>query len=151
VTVVRPATPEDIADLVVLFEEMDRFYGAEAFDPEEVRREQIRSVLFGDVPMAYALLAYDAGEAVGFASYSFLWPAAGLTSSLYLKELYVSESRQRQGAGGALMAALIEIARKQGCSRVEWTTDRDNAGAQAFYDAAGHAVNDGKLFYRHEL
>ena len=35
----------------------------------------------------------------GMASYSFLWPAAGLTRSLYLKELYVAQDWQRQGIG----------------------------------------------------
>ncbi len=48
------------------------------------------------------------------------------------------------------MDGLVEIARKLGCSRVEWTTDRDNGGAQAFYEALGFSVNAGKLFYRVE-
>lgn len=96
------------------------------------------------------LLAVDDGRAVGFVSYSFLWPAIGLTSSLYLKELYVSHAEQRRGAGKDLMDGLVEIARKLGCSRVEWTTDRDNGGAQAFYEALGFSVNAGKVFYRVE-
>jgi GNAT superfamily N-acetyltransferase len=56
---------------------------------------------------------------VGFASYSFLWPAAGLTQSLYLKELFVTAKARRQGVGQALMERLIDIAKKAGCSRVE--------------------------------
>ena len=53
------------------------------------------------------LLARDEdGVLAGFASYSFLWPAVGLTASLYLKELYVAASRQRHGVGTLLMQGL---------------------------------------------
>jgi len=45
---------------------------------------------------------------------------------------------------------LFEAAAKNGCSRVEWTTDRDNAGAQAFYEQLGAPVQSSKIFYRVE-
>jgi ribosomal protein S18 acetylase RimI-like enzyme len=77
-----------------------------------------------------------------------LWPAAGLTSSLYLKELYVSESARRARVGERLMHGLFELAVRRGCSRVEWTTDQDNPSAQAFYEALGIPVATSKLFYR---
>jgi GNAT superfamily N-acetyltransferase len=64
----------------------------------------------GDSPPAHSLLAWDNGELVGFASYSFLWPAVGLTRSLYLKELYVAEAARRKGVGKLLMRRLYLIA-----------------------------------------
>jgi RimJ/RimL family protein N-acetyltransferase len=48
------------------------------------------------------------------------------------------------------MSALFEVAVKHGCSRVEWTTDRDNPGAQAFYDRLGVPLLASKIFYRVE-
>ena len=83
-------------------------------------------------------------------AYSFLWPAVGLTSSLYLKELYVADDHRGQGIGTLLMQALFEAAAKHGCSRVEWTTDRDNTGAQEFYDRLGVPAHPSKIFYRVE-
>ncbi|WP_020519412.1 GNAT family N-acetyltransferase [Catelliglobosispora koreensis] len=71
------------------------------------------------------------------ASYSFLRPAADLTQSLYLKELYVSEAERRSGVGKLLMDRLIEIAQETACSRVEWTADSDNPLAIAFYERRG--------------
>jgi GNAT superfamily N-acetyltransferase len=85
------------------------------------------------------------------ASYSLLWSAAGVTRSLYLKELYVAAGWQRQGIGKLLMDSLLTVAAKHGCSRVEWTTDRDSEGAQRFYAKLGVPINEGKLFYRVEL
>jgi GNAT superfamily N-acetyltransferase len=85
------------------------------------------------------------------AAYSFLWPAAGLTRSLYLKELYVGERYRRHGAGELLMRALFEMAGQRGCSRVEWTTDSGNAGAQAFYEMLRLPRRPSKIFYRAEV
>jgi GNAT superfamily N-acetyltransferase len=150
VTVVRPATPDDIDALAKLTEEMNRYYGATDVEPLDLRRQQIRDALFGDVPAAYALLATDAGSVVGFATYSFLWPAVGLTRSLYLKELYVTQARHRAGVGKQIMASLFEVASEHDCSRVEWTADQDNPGAQAFYETFGVDPKTSKLFYRLE-
>jgi hypothetical protein len=41
------------------------------------------------------MLAWDGDDLAGFAAYSFLWPAVGLTRSLFLKELYVAEAARR--------------------------------------------------------
>ena len=148
--VVRPATPDDIDQLLTLAEEMDRFYGATGIDSLEVRRQQLYDGLFSDLRAAHSVLAFDGAAAVGFAAYSFLWPAVGLTRSLYLKELFVSQGQQRRGAGRALMDSLFEVARKHDCSRVEWTTDSDNPAAQAFYKTFGVEPTGNKLFYRLE-
>ena len=111
---------------------------------------QIREALFSDPPSAYALLAWDKERPVGFASYSFLWPAVGLTRSVFLKELYVSASARRAGVGKLLMQQLADIAVKNGCSRLEWTTDSDNQAAQLFCAGLGVPVDQSKLFYRIE-
>jgi GNAT superfamily N-acetyltransferase len=148
--VVRPATPDDIDALAALTEEMNGYYGASDVEPLDLRRQQIRDALFGDVPAAYALVATDAGSAVGFATYSFLWPAVGLTRSLYLKELYITQARHRTGVGRQIMESLFELAGEHNCSRVEWTADQDNPGAHAFYETFGVDPKTSKLFYRLE-
>jgi GNAT superfamily N-acetyltransferase len=148
---VVPAEPQHLEALAMLLEEMDSHYGSTVFDPLEQRVAQIRAALFGDIPAAFALLAWEADQLVGLATYSFLWPAVGVTRSLYLKELYVARSRQRQGIGKALMGELIAVAAKYECSRVEWTTDQESIGAKQFYSELGVPVNNGKLFYRVEL
>src|SRR5260370_12301094 len=149
-TTVAHAESADLAGLVGIAEEMDRFYGATEVEPLEVRVRQIGEALFHDPPSAYALLARDGGALVGFASYSFLWPAVGLTRSLYLKELYVIGAARGRGIGKLLMGHLRNIAIKNGCSRLEWTTDRDNIDARRFYAQLGIPVKESKLFYRIE-
>lgn len=148
-TAVTPVTPDHIEAFAELAAEMDRFYGATELDPLNLRLQQINDALFGNRPSAYALLAWnDDDQAVGFAAYSYLWPAIGLTRSLFLKELYVIESARRTGVGKAIMQSLAEIAVKNECSRVEWQTDTPNTDAQRFYAGLGVPVDDTKLFYR---
>jgi GNAT superfamily N-acetyltransferase len=150
VITVTPAKLEHAEAMAEIAEEMDRFYGATKVESAETRIRQIGEALFSDLPPAYSLLAWDDGRLVGFASYSFLWPAIGLTRSLYLKELYVSTKARRTGVGKLLMQRLFDIAVKNDCSRVEWTTDSDNREAQLFYAELGVPVEGSKLFYRIE-
>ncbi|WP_240762500.1 GNAT family N-acetyltransferase [Micromonospora sp. HM134] len=149
-TLVAAAEPVHVDAVVVLLEELDKFYGDTDVEPLDVRVRQINEALFGDPPLAFAVLAWDAEALVGLATYSFLWPAAGLTRSLYLKELYVAETARGRGVGKLLMDRLIEIAATNSCSRIEWTTDRDNTQAQRFYEKLGVAQNGDKIFYRLE-
>jgi GNAT superfamily N-acetyltransferase len=144
------AEPEDAEALARLAEEMDRFYGVSEFQSLEVRIRQVCEALFSTPPSAYSLLAWDSHRLTGFASYSFLWPAVGLTRSLYLKELYVVADSRQKGIGKLLMRHLYDIAVKYNCSRVEWTTDTDNLGALQFYSELGVPVKESKLFYRIE-
>lgn len=147
VTTAETAHEDAIVDLA---EEMDRFYGATDMPEREIRLRQIREALFSDHPAAYAILAWNNESPVGIATYSFLWPAVGLTKSLYLKELYVAESARRCGIGTLLMHNIFEVAAKHDCSRVEWSTESDNPDASEFYARIGAPINASKLFYRIE-
>ncbi|WP_329453420.1 GNAT family N-acetyltransferase (plasmid) [Streptomyces sp. NBC_01724] len=147
---IRPAVKRDIRAVAELIEEVERFYGSSEIQPLEERRSQVDEALFGSCPLASALLVEDeTGDLVGFAAYSFLWPAAGSSHSLFLKELYVRDTLRRQGVGARLMDEIrAAAAARPGCSRVEWMTDRDNPGARAFYESLGFAEFEGKIVYR---
>jgi ribosomal protein S18 acetylase RimI-like enzyme len=142
------AIPGDEDAIASLCAGIDEFYGDTPQGSPGERARAVGEALFGDPPAAHALIARDDEVLAGFASYSFLWPAAGLTTSLYLKELYVAEPYRRSGLGKALMDELYRIAAERGCSRVEWTTDQDNPSAQAFYEALGAKPKTSKIFYR---
>lgn len=149
---IRPAEKRDVPALAELIEEIERFYGATDTDiqPLEDRRSQVEEALFGSPPLASALLVEDeSGDIVGLAAYSFLWPAAGSSHSLFLKELYVRDTLRRQGIGARLMDELRAIAAaRPACGRVEWMADSDNPGARAFYASLGFAESGGKIVYR---
>ncbi|MEV3854938.1 cyclophane-containing RiPP N-acetyltransferase HaaN [Streptomyces sp. NPDC050095] len=147
---IRPAEKSDVRALAEMIEEIELFYESTDIQPIEERLTQVEEALFGSPPLATALVAEDAtGDLVGMAAYSFLWPSAGSTHSLYLKELYVRDTLRRQGVGARFMAELRAIAAaRPGCSRLEWTTDSVNPDARAFYRSLGFEEYDGKIVYR---
>ncbi|MBU3868160.1 GNAT family N-acetyltransferase [Streptomyces sp. 4503] len=147
---IRPADKRDVLAVAELIVEIERFYGSTEIQPLAERQAQVEEALFGAPPMASALLVEDeTGALAGLAAYSFLWPAAGSSHSLFLKELYVRDTLRRQGVGAQLMDELRALAAaRPGCSRVEWMTDQDNPGARAFYKSLGFAEFDGKIIYR---
>jgi ribosomal protein S18 acetylase RimI-like enzyme len=147
--VIRHAELSDSKATAMMIEEIERYYGATTIQPFEERLAQVESALFGTPPLAYLLLALLDNEVVGLAAYSFLWPAAGSTHSLFLKELYVRPDGRRLGTGTRLMQEIQAIAMtRPGCSRVEWMTDRDNDGARAFYRNLNFEEFEGKVNYR---
>jgi hypothetical protein len=56
------------------------------------------------------------------------------------------------GTGGRQNAHASGVRRCQqdGCSRVEWTTDRDYSGPHGFYVTLGLPMQPSKVFYRVE-
>ena len=142
---IEKATEADTDIVSRLLGEVEAYYGGTdtPADPG-----QIRAALFGPQPVATVLIARDGDDAVGFASYSFLWPAAGAETSIFLKELFVREAGRRAGVAGQLMDAVQQAGREAGCSRLEWTADADNPAALHFYEALGVEPRKDKPFYR---
>jgi GNAT superfamily N-acetyltransferase len=142
---IEQASESDVEAIARLLGEIEHYYGGD-YTPGNA--DEIRDALFGERPAATCLIARDGDSVLGMASYSYLWPAAGSTKSLYLKELYVRADARSQGVGQKFMAELQRIAEAAGCSRIEWTGDTDNPLALAFYAKMGVPRNDGKVFYR---
>lgn len=149
-TAIRPAQPTDTRAIAGLMDELYRHYGGGSTDPIEVQVAQIDDALFGPTATGHAILVWDESTLIGIAAYSFLWPAAGLTRSLLLKEIYVTEAHRR-GVEKILMDEVHSIARNHGCSRVEWTADVDDTSARDFYDELGYKPSSEQIFYRSVL
>lgn len=142
---ITKAEEADIGAISIILGEIEAYYGGPA-TPGNL--DQVRSALFGERPAATVLLAREGSDILGLASYSLHWPASGVDTSLFLKELFVRAAARRQGVARALMAALREEAAALGCPRIEWTADTDNPPALALYEALGVAPDKGKVFYR---
>jgi ribosomal protein S18 acetylase RimI-like enzyme len=116
--------------------------------PDEAERVVAASPLFdGPATRAWAsqflsrdghhlLMATINGVDVGFVSgVEMTHPDKGTEMLLY--ELAVAEPHRRRGVGRSLVAALVELAREQGCYGMWVGTDDDNVAALATYHATG--------------
>jgi GNAT superfamily N-acetyltransferase len=146
---IKHATPEDADNLAELLSEAETFYGEP--EPHNTLAANLREAVFGQNTGIHVLIAYDHTEPLGFAAYSYLWPAQASTRSLFLKELFVRAKNRRTGVGKTLMNQIFTTARHNRCTRVEWTTEHDNEAARRFYQNLGHHPDPTKILYRTEI
>jgi len=83
------------------------------------------------------------GRLVGFATVFHIPYSYARAPSLELEMLYVREAWRANGAGKAIMAAVLAYAREAGCERVEWNVLADNARAKGFYASLGAGEKTG--------
>lgn len=142
------AQVEDLDGIVDLFDEIDEYYGDPPHPDQAQRADEVRRILFNGPSLVHAIVGRDGNRVIALAAYSFLWPAAGTSISLFLKELFVTQTHRRKGVGQLLMRELGHIATARSCSRIEWTTERTNSAAMRFYSKLGAPAQPEKVFFR---
>ena len=98
-------------------------------DPDQARA-------FLESPLNRLVIATLGGQAVAFASATVLLHP-DKPPALFVNELGTREPYQRRGLGRAVLMALIERARTEGCKGIWLGTEMDNAPARALYLSAG--------------
>ncbi len=63
-----------------------------------------------------------------------------LLGHIYIDDLYVLPACRRQGAGRALVTALLETARRRGATSVHVVVDPDHAGFETLFARAGFTI-----------
>jgi ribosomal protein S18 acetylase RimI-like enzyme len=101
--------------------------------------EQVRSRLLRSdrVPGAEVLVAEREGAVLGVVALSQTHLLAQDSPACRVTALAVRPDARRQGIGGALMEAVEEEARSQGCFRIEVTCRPDRHPAHALYRSRG--------------
>jgi GNAT superfamily N-acetyltransferase len=97
----------------------------------------LSEALFGEDPVAEALIAELDGRPVGFALYFRTFSTWLCRPGLWLEDLYVSPEHRRAGVGGELLSHLARIAVERGYGRVEWSALDWNTPALTFYEDIG--------------
>jgi GNAT superfamily N-acetyltransferase len=139
---VRERTPADDPVLAHLFEEMQAHYQRPCPPREAVLRD------LAALPPGVTVLVAETDTLVGFATFSPIYPGPGLSSGLFLKELFVSSRFRRGGVGTALMRAVAAYAVRHGHKRVDWTADRYKPELHSYYQGLGALKQEDKVFFR---
>ena len=85
------------------------------------------------------LVAVSAGEIVGFAALELTYPIHHPRPVAHLSAFAVAAGSRRQGVGRALLSAVEDAARTQGCRRMVLTSAEQRADAHLFYPAEGYS------------
>ncbi|HSI60971.1 MAG TPA: GNAT family N-acetyltransferase [Ideonella sp.] len=143
---IRPATPDDLPALALLFDAYRQFYRQPA-DLALAARFLRERLARGESLVLLAHPAAEPGTLLGFCQLypSFCSVAAQPIQVLY--DLFVSPAARRSGAGRALLRAAHAQAAAAGVHRLDLTTARDNRAAQALYESLGWVRDEVFLSY----
>ena len=87
-----------------------------------------------DEPIGSLLAFNPEYEPVGFANYVLHPHTWSLLPVCYLEDLFVASGGRGEGAGRALIEALVTLGRDHGWRRVYWHTHESNEQARTLYD-----------------
>mgnify|MGYP003576259408 CR=1 FL=1 len=134
----RPAEPRDVPALVGLIGELAEFERLTHL--LQVTPETLAPHLFGERPVAEAMVAEADGQVVAFALFFTNFSTFLAQPGLYLEDLYVRPAWRGQGIGEALLLRLARLAADRGHGRFEWCVLDWNEGAIRFYERMGAAL-----------
>jgi GNAT superfamily N-acetyltransferase len=144
--VIRPARREDTALLLELFGELAEYERLTHLLRADERR--LADALFGERPVAEALIAERDGEPAGYAVCFPTFSSFLASPGVWLEDLFVRPPHRRFGIGRALLSEVAARAAERGCARLEWAALDWNELALGFYRSLGADTMDEWVTHR---
>jgi GNAT superfamily N-acetyltransferase len=143
---VRPATPDDIPEILAFIRELAD-YEREPASAVATHADLLRDG-FGPQPRFHCLIAETRPTenlqpatcnflAAGFALYFYNYSTWRGHTGIYLEDLFVRPAFRGKGIGKALLQRVAEIAVAERCPRLEWAVLNWNQLAIDFYNSIG--------------
>lgn len=141
---VRRGEASDLSQLMELLRGKAEFDGG--LHLLRATRAELEEAFFGTPPRCEVLVADDAGELLGFATFFPTFSTYLARPGLWLDDLFVKADRRSRGIGGMLVRELSRIADRRACARIEWSVATGNRRGIAFYEGFGARLReDGRL------
>ncbi len=129
---VRPVTPEDYEDWLVMWRGYCSFYEEDL--PAAVTKTTWQRILTANEPVHCLIASGAGGEPIGFANYLTHCSTWHEEPVCYLEDLFVNPDVRRGGIGRMLIEHLIGIVRDNGWGELYWHTKHNNHVARILYD-----------------
>ncbi len=145
---IRPIHPQDFEAWKPLWDGYNAFYGREGPTalPDEVSRTTWARFFDAYEPVhAFVAEAADGGL-IGTVHYLYHRSTTSIGPNCYLQDIFTTPEARGKGVGKALIEAVYERARTDGCARVYWHTRETNTTAMRLYNQVAEGV--GIVVYR---
>jgi GNAT superfamily N-acetyltransferase len=144
--VIRQARPEDVGLLLGLVGELAEYERLQ--DQLHATEELVSEALFGERPVAEALIAECGSEPAGYALFYPTFSTFLAIQGIWLEDLFVRPAHRRAGVGRALLAEVAAQVRERGGERLEWSALDWNELALGFYRGIGAQTMDQWVTHR---
>lgn len=134
---IHSANEADVPVLARMIRELAEF--ERLADLIELTADSLRQALFGERPVASALLARVDDRTAGYAVYYPTFSTFVGRPGIFLEDLYVRPAYRRRGIGRALLKAVAGLCANLG-GRFEWIALHWNENALRFYHSIGASV-----------
>lgn len=132
---IRPAKKSDSKNILKLIIELAVFENLPLPDPKAKRR--LIKDAFSKNPPFKILVSESNKKLTGYSFYLFTYSSFRARKTLYLEDIFISEKFRNKGIGKMFFKALLKIAKKNKCGRMEWVVLDWNINAIKFYDKLG--------------
>jgi len=135
---IREARPEDVVAILAMVQELADF--EKLGDEMIATRADYEESLFGETPVAEALVAELDGRLIGYAIFFSTFSTFIGRAGIWLEDLYVKESFRKQGVGKKLLKAVGSVAEARNSGRYEWCVLDWNQNAINLYEQMGGKI-----------
>jgi len=114
---------------------IDKLAGYEKLvPPNEEAKKRLRRDYLSDKPKYQAFIGKFGGKYVSYVIFLFTYSSFLALPTLFVEDIFVLEEYRLQGIGKKMFDFLKEIAKREGCGRIEFTVLKWNTSAQGFYE-----------------
>ena len=130
--VIKQVNAETFDDFLGLIDKLAEY--EKLVPPDEEAKRRLRVDCLSDKPKYQAFIGKIGTKCVSYVIYFFTYSSFIALPTLYLEDIFVLEEYRRQGVGKKMFNYLKEIAKLEGCGRIEFTVLKWNKSAQEFYE-----------------
>lgn len=123
---------ENFNDFLGLIDKLAEF--EKLLPPNEEAKKRLRRDCLSENPRYQAFIGKIGGKSVSYVIYFLTYSSFLALPTLFLEDLFVLKEYRRHGVGNKMFELVKEIAKSEGCGRIEFTVLKWNKSAQRFYE-----------------
>ena len=140
---VNAETFDDFLGLIVKLAEYEKLS-----PPNDDAKKRLRTDCLSANSKYKAFMGKIGDKSVSYVIYFFTYSSFLALPTLYIEDIFVLEEYRRSGIGQVMFNRCKEIAKHEGCGRIEFTVLKWNKSAQEFYHKNKAKNMEEWFFYR---
>jgi ribosomal protein S18 acetylase RimI-like enzyme len=110
--------------------------------------EDFAEAMSSDNTVIHVLLAEQGAVPLGITIFFLNFSTWRGTLGVYIQDIYVAPAGRGKGIGRMMLSTVAAWADERGADHLRLSVDKDNTGAQAFYESIGMSFCDEEMIYR---